>query len=482
MVVARKIAYNVLISSLSKFLSTALALVSIGFITRYLGKEGFGDYATALAFLSLFSAIADLGLNQLSTREISRPGADESEIMSNIFTLRVISSVAVFLAAPILVFFLPYPIEVKYGIIIIAASFVFSSSYQVLNGIFQKHLAMDRVAISELIGKSIQLAMIIAVIKLGLGLGWIVSALLMSMFVNFFLVHLWSRRFVKVRFRFDFTYWKKFLKEAYPIGISAIIVFLYFKIDTIILSMQRSSAEVGIYNVAYKVLENISFFPAMIMGLIFPIMSQNIFTDKARFEEISNKTFKVFLLIVTPLIVGTLFLSEGIINLIGGAGFFESAAVLRVLVFALSAIFFGNFFNSILIAGNFQKKLIWILSFAAAFNIISNLIFIPIFSYRAAAINSVITELFVAFFSGYLAFKKLGYLPQAEKISRIIFSGFVMAGFLFSFRELNFYLAGAGSVCVYIIMLWLSKALETDELVSIFRKNKQELMMPVVPE
>ena len=129
MLIARKIAYNVAVSSFSKILSTALALVSIGLITRYLGKEGFGNYATALAFLSFFSAVADLGLYSASTREISRPGADEKKIMGNIFAFRAGVSLLVLILSPIVVIFFSYPLEVKEAIIIVAASFLFSSSY-----------------------------------------------------------------------------------------------------------------------------------------------------------------------------------------------------------------------------------------------------------------------------------------------------------------------------------------------------------------
>ena len=113
MAIARKIAFNVFASSLSKILSTILALVAIGFITRYLGKEGFGKYATVLAFLSLFSAILDLGLNAISTREISREGANERKIMSNIFALRLLSSLLVIVLAPLLLLFFKYPKDIE---------------------------------------------------------------------------------------------------------------------------------------------------------------------------------------------------------------------------------------------------------------------------------------------------------------------------------------------------------------------------------
>jgi O-antigen/teichoic acid export membrane protein len=472
MVIARKIAYNVLVSSISKVLSTALALVSIGFITRYLGKEGFGDYATVLAFLAFFSAISDLGLYQFSTREISRPGANIEKIMGNAFAMRVVSSLVIFLFSFVLIIFLPYSQEVKYGVVIIAASFIFSSGYQILNGVFQKNLAMDKVAISELLGKIVQLAVVILAVKLKLDFSWIIASLLFNMLVSFVLVYFWSKKYLKLSFHFEIAYWKKFLSESYPIGIMAIVVFVYFKVDTILLSFIKSNTEVGIYNVAYKVLENISFFPAMIMGLIFPIISQHIFSDKKSFLTISNKTFKVFLLLVVPLLVGTLFLASDLIYLIGGTGFSESIVVLQILVFALVAIFFGSFFNAILIAGNLQKKLVFILSAAAIFNVLANLIFIPSFSYLASATISVITEIFVAVAAGYLVFKKLNYLPRAEKIGKIFLSGLVMAIFLFIFRTSNFFIIGFSSVCIYLFALGIFRAVEISEITSIINKHE----------
>jgi O-antigen/teichoic acid export membrane protein len=376
-VATTKIAYNVVVSSISKALSTILALVSIAFITRYLGKEGFGDYATLLAFLAFFTAIADLGLYHISTREISREEADEKKVIGNIFALRLIASFFVVFISPLIIFFLPYPLIVKQGVFIVALSFLFSSSYQMLNGVFQKNLAMDKVVLAELIGKVVQVVVIIIAIKLNLSLLWIISSLLFYMIVSFCLVFLWSKKYIKFNLRFDFVYWKSFLKESLPMGAVAIITFLYFKMDTLLLSFMKSSADVGIYNAAYKVLENLTFFPSMVAGLILPILAKNIFSNRKEFEIVANKMFKFFLIIIVPLIIGVLFLSDGITNVISGAGFSESANVLRILVFALAFIFFGHFFNIILIVGNLQKKLMLVLSVAAVINISLNFFLIP---------------------------------------------------------------------------------------------------------
>jgi O-antigen/teichoic acid export membrane protein len=125
MVLARKIAYNVVLNSLLKVTSTVvLSLLSIRLMTGYLGQEGFGKYATILAFFAFFTALADLGLGSVTAREISREGADEGRILGNVVALRLVSSIASRFA-PIIVFS-DYGPEVKIGILI-AALTVFST-------------------------------------------------------------------------------------------------------------------------------------------------------------------------------------------------------------------------------------------------------------------------------------------------------------------------------------------------------------------
>ncbi len=468
MVIARKIAYNVIFNVITKILSTILALVGIGFITRYLGTNGFGDYSTVIAFFSFFGSAADLGLYNITAREISRPDADEKKIISNALALRIVSSLIVFAITPFFVYFLPYSRDVKVGIIVAAASFVFSTTYMVLNGVFQKNLAMDKVASAEVLGKLLQLLIIILAVKLNLGFIAIIFSVLASMILNFVLVVYLARKYVSLSLQFDFAYWKKFLIESAPLGFSSLIIFIYFKIDTILLSILKTSTDVGLYNAAYKVLENITFFPAMIIGLIFPLLSRHIFSDKKEFSRIANETLKVFVILIVPLVVGTIFLADGVIHLIGGDAFAASGNILRILIFALVFIFFSSLFNNILISSNHQKKLIVPLILCAAFNIVANLILIPLYSYNAAAAVSVLTEFFVALAGFFLVSKYVKFRPQINNLSRILFSGFIMGLFLFLFKSSGFFLLALGSSATYLALLWLTKTITKEDISSIF--------------
>ena len=472
MPLARRIAYNVVFNSVAKIASTVLALVAIGFITRYLGTEGFGKYATVLAFFGLFGALADFGLSPLLAREISRKDAPERTIVGNVVALRIVSSSGILGLALLAIPFLPYDRELRLGILIAAIAFVFASSSGILNGIFQKRLAMFEVATVEFFGKCLQLGIIIAAVSFDWGFGAIILALLAYMIFNATLLFFLSQRLLPFRLSFDTMFWKTFLRESLPVGMISIVSFAYFKMDTILLSVLQGSADVGIYNAAYKIIENLTFFPAMIAGLVLPLFSRYIFHDPEKFRLIANKTFKVFVVFAAPLAIGGFFLAEPLVLLIGGPEFLAAALPLRILIFSLAAIFFGNFFNALLIAGNLQKRLLFVLSLVAIFNIVANMILIPLYSFAGAAGVSLVTEGTVALATAFLAFRFLGYRPDTRGLFKIVFSSCVMGAFLFFCASSSFPVRLSGGMIVYLFALWATGGIGMDEIAPLlFRKS-----------
>lgn len=482
MAIARKLAYNVVFNSALKVISTViLSLLLVRLITGYLGQDGFGKYATVLAFFSFFSAIGDLGLGQVTAREIAKEGADEKNILGNVVGLRLVSSTILIVLAPAAILFFDYPAEVRWGIFIVACASLFSSLSFVMNGVFQKRIAMDRVAMAEFVGKLIQVSLIACIVKFDLGFLPIVFSVLIALAFNVLTVLFVSRKFIHFSPKFDISFWKVFLKESLPMGATAIITFAYFKTDTILLSLFQTSADVGVYNVAYKIIENLVFFPAMLAGLILPLLARYFLSDKKKFLEIANKTFKVFVIIVLPVVLGTVFLARDIVQIISGPEFSDSIPVLRILAFSLACIFFGHFFNMVLIVGHMQKKLMQVLLFVAAFNIILNLLVVSRYSYLGAATAAVLTEALVVILTSSLAYRNLHFLPRFNGISKVILSAIGMAITLYFLLEAPFVVAGSVSLVVYIGLLWVTRAISSDEIMSLFSKREDEFVdTPVV--
>lgn len=474
MALARKIAYNVVFNSALKVTSTVfIALLSIRLITGYLGQEGFGEYATVLAFFAFFGAIGDLGLANITAREIAKPSVDEAEFFGKVAGLRVVASLAIIVIAPLLLFWFHYAPHVKGGIVVITLALLFAQLSTLLNGVFQKRLAMDRVAMVEFTGKIIQFLLVYLSVRFDLGFLAIVSAVLFTMFFNAAVSLYLSRSFIRFRFSWDVPFWKRFMHDAWPLGLTAIITFAYFKLDTIILSLLQPAAHVGIYNVAYKIMENLIFFPAMLVGLILPLLSRAYHTDPAQFREIAEKTAKVFIAIVLPIVIGTLFLAPEIVAVVSGGGFEISADVLRILIFSLAGIFFGHYFNMLILVGNAQKKLLKALATVAVINVSMNIILIREFSYFGAAISSAVTEVLVVTLSGVIVYRSLGFFPKPDRLSRIVLSAFAMAAVLYLARPLPFIVTLALAAVSYAFLLWITRAVTSNEIMSVF-SNKEE--------
>lgn len=467
----RKIAFNVIIASISKVLNTGLALVGLMLITRYLGPDKFGLYITALAFSGLFNSLGDWGIYQTSTREISRPKANEKAIIGNIMALRITLSFFLSLFLPIVIYFLPYTFELKVALVLVLLGYIFYSLYQVLIGLFQKRLIMYKITLVELFGKLLQVAIVLLTIKLDLGFKFIVIGITLSLLFNSIIIYFLTRRFIKIKLNFDLKKWKKFLQESWPIGLSVIVTFIYFRADSILLKTLQGNTDVGIYGAAYKVLENITFFPGMIIGLLMPMLSYYVFKDRKKFKQIVNENFKLFIILIIPLIIIVMFFAEDIISIVAGNQFAASATILRIVIFALAFIFFGMLFGNILLVAKLQKQQLVALSICATFNVSANLYFIPKYSYLATSYISVATEFLVVILSAFVVYKNLHFLPKMKNFSLVLLSGLIMIAYIFLLKSLSFLFLLISSPLIYFTFLILLKVITKKEISMLLKKE-----------
>lgn len=467
----KEITYNTLISAGARVIGLILSLVSIGLISRYLGQAGFGYYATVLAFLYFFSMVADLGLYSITLREISRHQADEKKIAGNAFTLRFFAGLIIFAAAPLIVLFFPYPNQVKLGVLIAAFGFWLLSNQQVLIGVFQKYLRMDKVALAELTGRLIQLSLIVFFIWQGFGFLFIVGALVGGALVNFLFVFIFIQKYVPISFKFNFPYWRFLLKESLPLGLAIVFIMIYFKIDTIMLSLIKPAEDVGIYNLAYKFLESLFFFPAMFVGLMMPLLSKYALSMRNKFNEVAQNTMKILLIFAVPLVIGTILLSEKIVVLIAGEAFILSAGVLNILIVAAGVIFLGYLFSNMIVSLKKQKTLTYIYGIGAAVNLATNFIFIPKYSYYGAAGTTLLTELLVTVLMVVVLYKNIKKIPSFRPLLKYLSAGAAMAALLYLLPDWPLFTLVFLGALVYFTVLYLMREFSIEEILLLIKKS-----------
>ena len=473
---AHKLSFNVGIATLTRMIMGVLGVAVIVLLTRNLGPGGFGNYDAVLAYVFIFIAFADFGLYSIFLREISRPNADEEYIGSNIFTIRLFVSSAFALIAVGVSYLLPYDQIIRQGIMIGVGFLVLSSFSQFFMGVFQKHLRLYLVSIADVIAKVVQLGLIILFVQLHISLLGFVAISVLAELVHFLIIFIMSRKIIKIRLRFDFDYWKKTLRISLPVAASIVLTLFYFKIDTVLLSLMTPAEDVGIYSAAYRILEQSIFFPAMYLGLIMPMLSEN-FMNKEKFSEIFNRTFNHLVIFASLAVVYLFVLSGEIINLIGGVEFANSVGVLKILSFSVGIIFLGNLGGNSLIALDLQKKGMWIYFSGAVLNFITNIIFIPKYSYLGAAWTTLATESFVTVIMFIVIFKHYNTNLSLSVAKKAVISGVLAALILSPIKDYTLFITLPAGAIIYFAFMYLFKGVTKEEIKWIFtRKKLSELL------
>ncbi|MBU4000439.1 flippase [Patescibacteria group bacterium] len=480
--IRQKIAYNVTFSATARIIETFLALVIVGLLTRYLGKSDFGDYITVLNFWYIFSVLADWGLYSITVREISRNSDREKEIISNAFTLRIVSASLVFFIGVIASFFLPYSGQIKTGIILASFGFWALLSSQVLMGLFQKKLRIDRVAIAEIISRIFQFFLIVALIKYGLGFSAIIAVVSLTGIANL-LLNLWfAGKFVRIRPAFNYALWKKFISEGWPLAIAAVFVMLYFRLNILILSFLKGSDAVGIFGLSYKILENLIFLPAMFVGLLMPMMSVSAKENMEKFKAILQKAFDALVVFLVPLAGFTLVLSDKIIYLIAGKNFSESAGVLNILIFAAALIFPATLWSNAIIALGKQKQLLKIYFFGVILSVGANTALTAYFSYTGTAIATLATEFLVTLLMFIYLKSEIGYRPLLGRARKAIVAALISSVVVWYLGKavstvsvfVSLPLLLLSGIGAYFLLLYFLNGISPKELVLIFKNADNE--------
>jgi O-antigen/teichoic acid export membrane protein len=398
--VSRRIAHNTVVQLTSKGVTAVSGILLLAIITRTLGLSGYGNYATILAYTQFFAVFSDLGINVYAVKRLSIGSGRETEEAASMFTLRVLSGGVILGAAAIIVRFMPYAPAVKEGIEIV----LFAMFAQTLNSLFvsvlQSRLEMQYAAFSEVAGRIAILALTALSVVLKGGLMGIVLATTAGNILNAAITYFYANRFVCLRVGLDWGLTQRIFNDALPIGVTGVLSYVYFKVDSVILSAIRipgkiNRVEVGIYGAAYKVVDQMVLVPTIFLGNIFPVLTSYLATDRTKAEALLRRAFVIMALVSFPVTAILNGYATKIIVFVAGASFAPAAVPLRILAFAIMLTYFNGLFTYTALALNRQKSLIWVYGLAAIGNAVSNFVLIPRYSYVAASYTTLATEAFV---------------------------------------------------------------------------------------
>lgn len=409
--------------------STFLGVVGVAIIARYLGAAGYGDYSAVVAFLQLVAIVADLGLYLTLLRELGeRPADEHAWRFGSGLTLRMVTGAVVFGLAPLIALAMPYPGTVKAGIALASAGYWFNQVATLLGVVFQQRLRMGWATLGDLLGRAAFIAALLWAVGADRGLLGVLWANVINGAV--WAAALWwlARRLVSFRLQLNWPHWRATLAAAWPIGLGIGLNLIYFKADTVVLSLVRPAAEVGLYGAAYRVLEIIATVPHMVMGIALPLLASLWAAGKLdELRGATQKLFDLFWVMAWPIVAGVVVTATGIMSLVAGPEFLAAGPILAVLVLAAGAIFFGTLFAYLVVLTGQQKTMLWVYGGVAVLACVGYIALIPTYSYWAAGWITVAVELSVVAGAAALTYRRLRWKPRWRTCGLALLASALMA-------------------------------------------------------
>ena len=456
---AQRIAKNTVYLVIGKILSTGLGVLTVALLLRYLSVDDYGRYTTVLAFILLFGTFVDFGLNLTTTQDISLPGVDVPRTLSAIFTLRLLVNVALVLLLPLILLAFPYEQTVKDAILISSILFFTYSLFQVLASYFQKELLAGKVAFAELAGRVVLLLSTMLAIYFRFSFIEIMLTIVASSLVQFWVLVRFTTSRIKLKLVIDRAIWARIASKTWPIALSVVFTTIYFKGDAIILSLTRPYQDVGIYGAAYKILEVLITVPILFMGLVLPHLSRQFSrNDTKGFNSTIQKAWDALVVITVPLVVGTLILAEPIMELIASEGYEPAAGILRILIMAAGFIFLGSLFSHAVVAIGKQKQMIIYYAAAAALAVILYIMYIPTYTYYAAALVTVLAELLIALAAGIMVWRASWFTLSLRGLGASCAASAVMGAVLYALAGQNVLIVALVGATVYALGVWVMRS------------------------
>lgn len=456
----------------------AFILFPIGIaITRYLGAEGFGDFAFALALLTVFQTFTDGGFQSIIIRDVARDKDHVKDILS--FTYSLIWLISIFLFIMLVGYFELFDphYRLKDIIYIMILTGLIMLHALVFVGAVRAHEAMVVVAIAGIINKLLVFALVLLAIYLDLGLYGIAVAHLLAaiLYWLYFVVYV-ARHYCRVYLKVNIPRWRALIKEALPLGIAITLRKFTIQLDIFLLTYLASSSTVGLYSASYRIVQIFEIGALSLCSVIFPLLSRLSVDSIIKFAKVNESSFRVLVIIIFPVIAWLIILAGDIIHLLYGSGFSSSSKVLAILGYAMLFTIPATLFHSSFAALGKQKEFMIITLLVLAVKAILDVLLIPRYAEIGTAYATVATE-FTMIILCLLTLIRSGIRMQVFMIYGkaficVGFSLLMMLPFLMDGDVWVKLIASVIYFVIYLLMVFITGILLFDDVKTLFVRKQ----------
>lgn len=388
-----RVPINAVLLSSSQLARTLIGFLFFLFLARWLEPGDFGRYMFAFALAEIFSIFGDAGLHEYFIRELARRPERLKQRLAGILALKTLLSCASALLMIALLPLMEKDRETMLAVAAFALAQVGYSWFYTSTIAFSSRQDMGRQALLWLLEKALYAATGVAVLVAGYSFAAVAFSNTAVQFAGgaLALLLVW-RRYGPFTLSLNARDWGAWLQAALPFGLIVAFFLVYFRIDSVMISFFRGDEEVGQYNAAYNLMAALLFLPAGLVGALFPRLAAEHRKPDADLDAPFQRALVWLLALSLPMAAGGWLLADQLIAVLLGPQYAPAAGALTVLALALPVLYFTFLQGNVLTVIERQKAVAAVGFVNMLLNVLLNLLVIPAYGFKGAAVTTLVTE------------------------------------------------------------------------------------------
>ena len=203
---------------------------------------------------------------------------------------------------------------------------------------------------------------------------------------------------------------KEIIKTSFPMMLSSSVLLLMAWSDTIMIGIFKTEADVGVYNVALKLAMITGIVLGAVNSIVAPKLSETFNNDRIdEFRKLIKQSTRIIFFSTLPILIILFLFPEFLLSFFGIEFVMAKTTLLILLIGQIVNAMSGSVGFILQMTGK-EKVYQNILLLALVFNIVLNIVLIPIYGIEGAAIASAFSLLFWNLSSVCYIYKKYNVL------------------------------------------------------------------------
>ena len=373
-----RLARNVAAMAGGQMVTWSMSLIWTLVVPRVLGPASMGIIVAAWSATGVLGLLLGLGTRNYLVREMVVREEDSSRLLGTAIVLRL--ALTPLFAGGTLIYAQLAHIggEAAVVLYLAVAATIFTQLAEPLQAAFQAIERMEYLAYSEVINKSAQGLVGVAVALVGLGAIGITGTWAAMTGLVVVLDILWLRRRVHISIRTTLALLRDMIKQSMAYWAFGVFFTIYLWIDALMLSLMTRPEVVGWYGVPMKLFQTFMFLPVVIATAWLPRLVRT-FVDEGpeALRHAARRPLELVFVLGLPISAAIAVGAKPFVDIVYGASYAESIPVLSILALCILPMYLGIVLSQVFVAEERQSAWTWLMGIATIVNPLLNLVLIP---------------------------------------------------------------------------------------------------------